>query len=147
MTDPTCVYGLPPLALAAPPAEAIQTSPLIPGSTSLEEMAPESLSAAVVLAPPGTLERRYVMALALRALKPGGALTALAPKDKGGSRLRGELETFGCTVEEAGKSHHRISHVTRPLRVDGDRHNPRLQRPAARRRHGPVEPTGRVQLG
>ena len=35
----------------------------------------------------GTLERRYALALILRALKPGAPLTALAPKEKGGSRL------------------------------------------------------------
>ena len=43
------------------------------------------MAAMVMLAPPGTVERRYATALALRALAPGGALTILAPKDKGGS--------------------------------------------------------------
>lgn len=114
MTDFTCVYGAPSPALANAPADALQTSPLFPSSAALEDLAPESLAAALIAAPPGTLERRYVLALALRALKPGGALTALAPNDKGGARLRGELETFGCKVEESGRSHHRICHVVRP---------------------------------
>lgn len=114
MTDVSCVYGRPPIALATPPAGAVQVSPLIPGSAALEAMEPRSVSAAVIAAPPGTLERRYVLALALRALKPGASLVALAPKDKGGSRLRAELETFGCLVQESGRSHHRLCHVVRP---------------------------------
>jgi 16S rRNA (guanine1207-N2)-methyltransferase len=73
-----------------------------------------SLDGVVVAAPPGTLERRYVLALALRALKPGGRLTALAPKDKGGSRLGKELAAFGCTVQETGQKHQRVCETTRP---------------------------------
>jgi len=61
-----------------------------------------------MLAPPGTIERRYALALALRALAPGARLIAMAPKDKGGSRLKKELESFGCEVAEESKSHHRI---------------------------------------
>jgi 16S rRNA (guanine1207-N2)-methyltransferase len=109
-----CIYGAPPLALAAPPEGARQVSPLNPGADALEALAPASLSAAVVAAPPGTLERRYALALTLRALKPGAPLTALAPKEKGGSRLRKELETFGCQVDEVGRQHQRICYVVRP---------------------------------
>ena len=65
-------------------------------------------------APPGALERRYQMALALRALRPGAALTVLAPKQAGGLRLRGELEGFGCTVEESARRHHRLCRCARP---------------------------------
>ncbi len=82
-------------------------------------MAPASLSAVTMAAPPGTVERRYAMALALRALKPGAALTALAPKDKGGARLRKELEAFGCKVEEQGKAHQRICYAPRPAELVG----------------------------
>jgi 16S rRNA (guanine1207-N2)-methyltransferase len=67
-----------------------------------------------MLAPPGTVERRYALALTLRALAPGGVLTAMAPKDKGGSRLRKELESFGCKVEDSAKAHHRICICTPP---------------------------------
>jgi len=67
-----------------------------------------------MLAPPGTLERRYAMALALRALKPGGLLTVLAHKKKGGSRLRGELEGFGCLLREDSQQHFRICEASRP---------------------------------
>jgi len=109
-----CVYGAPPAALAAWPVGAQQVSPLVPGAQPLEALVPASLTAAVVAAPPGTLERRYALALTLRALKPGGALTALAPKEKGGSRLRKELEAFGCKVEEQGRQHQRICHTIRP---------------------------------
>ena len=116
MSEPiaACVYGAPPAALAAAPAGARQVSPLSPGAEALEALAPASLSAAVIAAPPGTLERRYALAQALRALKPGAPLTALAPKEKGGSRLRKELEAFGCQVEEFGRQHQRICHTVRP---------------------------------
>jgi 16S rRNA (guanine1207-N2)-methyltransferase len=60
------------------------------------------------------LERRYVLAHALRALASGGALTVLAPKDLGGSRLRRELEAFGCEVAETARRHHRICSARRP---------------------------------
>ena len=109
-----CVYGAPPAALATLPAAARQVSPLVPGADALETLPPGSLSAAVIAAPPGTLERRYALALILRALRPGAPLTALAPKAKGGSRLRKELEAFGCQVEEAGRKHQRICRASRP---------------------------------
>ena len=109
-----CVYGAPPAGLADTPAGAVQVSPGVPGASRLEDLAPGSLSGAVVAAPPGAVERRYTLALALRALKPGAPLTALAPKDKGGARLRKELEAFGCSVEEAARQHQRICHTVRP---------------------------------
>ena len=117
MTEHTAtalVYGAPPPGLAATPAGARQVSPLVPGAEALEALAPGSRSAAVIAAPPGTLERRYVLALALRALRPGAPLTALAPKDRGGARLRPELQAFGCRVEEQGRQHQRICHAARP---------------------------------
>jgi 16S rRNA (guanine1207-N2)-methyltransferase len=111
MTATFMIYGAPPLALWARDPAAVQTSPLTPGSTPLEDLAPDSLDEATLLAPPGVAERRYVLALSLRALKPGAALTAMAPKDKGGSRLNKELEAFGCDVTEGAKKHHRICTV------------------------------------
>src|SRR4051812_974114 len=98
------VYGTPPKDLAPVPAGATQFSPLKVGAQALEELSPGSAASFAVLAPPGTLERRYVLALALRALRPGAALTALAPKDKGGSRIAKELEAFGCEVEADSRS-------------------------------------------
>ena len=86
-TKPSGVYGTPPAELAEAPEGAIQFSALIPGSARLEEQPEGSLGEMVVLAPPGTVERRYVTALALQALAPGGSLTILAPKDKGGARI------------------------------------------------------------
>jgi 16S rRNA (guanine1207-N2)-methyltransferase len=79
----------------------------------------DALSSLVMLAPPGTVERRYGLALGLKALIPGAALIALAPKDRGGSRLKKELEGFGCTVEETIKAHHRICAATRPDALAG----------------------------
>ena len=110
----TFVYGSPPAGLAIAPAGAVQVSPLVPGAAVLEDLAAASQTAGVVAAPPGTLERRHALALALRALAPGAPLTALAPKDKGGSRLRKELEAFGCQVAETGRQHQRICQVKRP---------------------------------
>jgi 16S rRNA (guanine1207-N2)-methyltransferase len=112
--DNFCVYGAPPRALAEVPAGAVQVSPLVPGARALETIRPASLAGAVIAAPPGTLERRYALALALQALKPGAPLAAMAPKEKGGARLRKELEAFGCAVQESGRQHQRICHTTRP---------------------------------
>jgi 16S rRNA (guanine1207-N2)-methyltransferase len=93
----TLLYGRPP-AVFDPPGAATQVSPLIPGSTPLEDVAE---------------------ALALRALKPGGRLDAMAPKDKGGSRLKKELEGFGVEVGESAKAHHRRCVVIRPKTLGG----------------------------
>ncbi|MBU1385001.1 MAG: class I SAM-dependent methyltransferase [Alphaproteobacteria bacterium] len=114
----TLLYGRPP-AVFDPPGDAVQTSPLIPGSTPLESLAEGSADAAMIYAPPGVLERRHALALALRALKPGGRLDALAPKDKGGSRLKKELEAFGLEVGESAKAHHRRCVVLRPETMTG----------------------------
>ncbi len=100
------LYGRPPLVFD-PPGAATQTSPQIPGSTALESLADGSVEAAMVYAPPGVLERRYTLAQALRALKVGGRLDVMAPKDKGGSRLGKELAAFGLAVGETAKAHHR----------------------------------------
>jgi len=120
MTTPSkLLYGFPPYELHQPSRDEAQTSPLAPGSQALETLEPASLDQAAVLAPPGVVERRYTLALVLRALKPGAELTAMAPKDRGGSRLRKELEAFGCQVEESAKRHHRICHVERPADLIG----------------------------
>ena len=109
-----CVYGAPSASLAEAPAGAVQVSPLVPGAARLEDFEAGNLSGAIIAAPPGAIERRYILALALRALKAGAPLTALAPKDRGGSRLRKELEAFGCGVEDAARQHQRICHTVRP---------------------------------
>ena len=112
------LYGRPP-AVFDPPGAATQVSPLIPGSTPLEDVAEGSADAIMIYAPPGVLERRYTLALALRALKPGGRLDVMAAKDRGGSRLRKELEGFGLEVGESAKAHHRRCVVIRPETVVG----------------------------
>jgi 16S rRNA (guanine1207-N2)-methyltransferase len=108
------LYGDPPAELADRQAGAIQLSPLVPGSVALEGLPEHSLDDMTILAPPGTIERRHVMAHALRALAEDAPLTVLAPKDKGGSRLRKELEAFGCSVAEDARRHHRICTTARP---------------------------------
>lgn len=109
-----CVYGEPPAALATVPAGAVQVSPLVPGAADLEALAAGSLCGAVVAAPPGTIERRGTIARLLQALAPGAPLTVMAPKAKGGGRLREDLEAFGCAVAETGRKHQRICQTRRP---------------------------------
>jgi 16S rRNA (guanine1207-N2)-methyltransferase len=110
----SAVYGAPPPALVTIPDDARQVSPLVPGAIALEDLPDASLDSIAVAAPPGAIERRYALALALRALKAGGALTAVAPKDKGGMRLRRELESFGCAVSEQSLRHQRLCTCVRP---------------------------------
>jgi 16S rRNA (guanine1207-N2)-methyltransferase len=115
----TILYGTPAPGLVETPTGALQVSPLIPGSTDLASLADASLDEAMILAPPGTLERDHVLAQALRALKPAGGLTVFAPKDKGGSRLKTALERFGCAVSEDARRHHRFCYVARPGDLKG----------------------------
>ena len=107
-------YGTPPLELLKLREDAIQCSPLIPGSRSLESCAKGSVASAVLYGPPGTLERRYLLVLALEALAVDAPLTALAPKNKGGNRIAAELSSFGCDVSEESRQHFRICTTTRP---------------------------------
>jgi 16S rRNA (guanine1207-N2)-methyltransferase len=113
------LYGAPAPGLVEVPAGAVQVSPLIVGSQDLAEMSDASVDQAIVLAPGGVLERDYVLAHALRVLKPGAPLQAFAPKDKGGSRLKKALEGFGAKVTEDARRHHRFCHVSRPAALDG----------------------------
>lgn len=73
-----------------------------------------SLESMTMLAPPGTIERRYVMARTIQALRADAPFTVLAPKDKGGSRIAKELKEFGCEIIEDARSHHRICSLKRP---------------------------------
>jgi 16S rRNA (guanine1207-N2)-methyltransferase len=114
----TLLYGRPP-AVFDPPGAATQVSPQIPGSTPLEDVAEGSADSIMIYAPPGVLERRHTLALALRALKVGGRLDVMAAKDKGGSRLKKELEGFGVAVGESAKAHHRRCLVIRPETLTG----------------------------
>lgn len=114
----TLLYGRPPAAFN-PPGAATQISPLIPGSTPLEDVAEASADEIMIYAPPGVLERRHTLALALKALKVGGRLDVMAAKDKGGSRLKKELEGFGVEVGESAKAHHRRCVVIRPETLTG----------------------------
>ena len=105
------IFGDPDPDLTGDWTGAVQYSPLMPGASALEDVVPGTLAGMAVLAPPGTLERRYTLALALRAAA-GAGLTVLAPKDKGGSRLAGDFRDFGCPMAEEARKHHRICKVT-----------------------------------
>lgn len=108
------VFGMPDQELAASPAGARQMSPLVPGAFALEDIGRASLAGMVMAAPPSTVERRYTLALSLRALKAGAPLTVMAPKDKGGGRIANELKDFGCAVEVTSRHHQRICRTTCP---------------------------------
>lgn len=118
--DAQGLYGLPPRELVEPVPGAVQFSPLIPGAEALDARPDQSLDHLTILAPPGTVERRYVLAQGLRALKVGGTMTVLAPKAKGGSRLAKELKAFGLEVAEDARRHHRICDVVRTEGLDLD---------------------------
>jgi len=113
------LYGAPAPGLVEVPPGAVQVSPLIPGSQDLAAVPDASVDQAIVLAPGGTLERDYVLAHALRALKPGGSLLTFAPKDKGGSRLKKVLQRFGGPVGEDARRHHRFCRLVRPAQPTG----------------------------
>ena len=113
------VYGRPPPDVAQAGAAALQLSPLVLGSTAIEALADRSLDRITVLAPPGTLERRYVLAHAFRALRPGGRLVAAAPKAKGGARLAGELAALGAAPTTESRRHHKICTTRPPASLDG----------------------------
>lgn len=113
------IYGTPSADVINLPVNAIQFSPLMPGASALELQTEGSLAAMTMLAPPATLERRYAIALALRAVAPVGSFSVLARNDRGGTRLRKELQAFGCSVEETARRHHRIVVCARPANVTG----------------------------
>jgi 16S rRNA (guanine1207-N2)-methyltransferase len=115
---PFGLFGTPPPDLVERPAKAVQLSPCAPGAAALEDAEPGSLAGMVMAAPPGTIERRYAMALSLRALRPGAPFAAMAPKTKGGNRIAKELESFGCKVEPTSRRHQRICQTTRPVTFD-----------------------------
>jgi 16S rRNA (guanine1207-N2)-methyltransferase len=110
----TALYGQPDHDLAPSAPDAVQLSPVIVGSSDIAGIETESLNAVTVRAPAGAVERRFVLAHALRVLAPGGRLTTFAPKDRGGLRLKKELEAFGCEVGESARRHNRICMVARP---------------------------------
>ncbi len=92
----------------------MQVSPQVPGALALDDVARASLGGLVMAAPPGTVERRYALALGLRALKPDAPLTVMAPKEKGGGRIAKELADFGCSVKATSRRHQRICQTSRP---------------------------------
>lgn len=115
----TATYGQPDHELAPVSADAIQLSPLVVGATDLASIDDQSLDEIAIRAPAGVVERRFALAHALRALKVEGRLTVFGPKDRGGLRLKKELEAFGCVVGESSKRHNRICVALRPTEPTG----------------------------
>ncbi len=113
------LYGRVPHGLLAVPEHAFQCSPGVPGARLLTDLQSGSLDQLIVHAPPSTLERRHVVALALQALRPGAPLTVFAANRKGGTRLAKELAGFGCAASTSPKRHHQIVDTIRAGEVCG----------------------------
>lgn len=109
------VYGPIPPDLVDVETAAIACSPRQPGTTPLAELPPGSLASITVHAPDNTVERRRVLALALRALSTGGTLVAVAANNKGGLRITTELEAFGCRAAASPRRRHQIVRTTRAM--------------------------------
>jgi 16S rRNA (guanine1207-N2)-methyltransferase len=132
------VHGRPPPALAPVPAEAAQTSPLVPGARMLDDWPDGAAAGLVMLAPPGAAERAHALGQALRVLAPGARCTILAPKAAGGARLFKELAALGAVdLLDTPRAHHRIVTGAAPLApqtalwsrtiaASGPRHDPAL---------------------
>ena len=114
MSPSVLLYGHPPLALFPEPEGAVQTSPLQPAGLDLADIPAGAFTSALVLAPPGRLEREWVLARVLQVLPPGAPLIALAPNDRGGPRIAPALRTFGCKVTDEPRRRHRICRTHRP---------------------------------
>jgi 16S rRNA (guanine1207-N2)-methyltransferase len=114
MEPPVLLYGHPPPELFRAPAGAVQASPFEPGADDLLEAREIHFASALVLAPPGALERDWVLARVLERLAPGAEIIALGPKDRGGARIASTLRGFGCDVSEEPKRRHRICRTRRP---------------------------------
>lgn len=115
----TALYGQADHDLAPTASDALQLSPFMVGASDIASEPDESFNAIAVRAPAGAVERRFVLAQALRVLAPGARLTAFAPKDRGGLRLKKELEALGCEVGESARRHNRICVVVRPAQIKG----------------------------
>ncbi len=113
------VYGLPPDDLVEVPGDAVQVSPLIPGAARLEDLSENSLDSATVLAPPGTLERRYVLAQVLRAVAPAGGWSPWHRRTGAAPGWPRNWLAFGCAATDQPRRHHRICSLDRPPEPTG----------------------------
>lgn len=119
MKPPVLLYGHPPPALFSEPAGAIQVSPLEPAGQDLSAPPVQDFASALILAPPGRLEREWVLARVLQLLPPGAEVIALAPNDRGGPRIAPALRALGCRVTDEPKRRHRICRTFRPEAPEG----------------------------
>ena len=102
------VYGEPCAEVMTLPSAAIRVSPAILGALEFHHVEAASLDRFDVYAPGNRLERGFVLAQAVRRLKRGGELNAIARKDRGGLRLRRDLEQLGLEPREEVRRGHRI---------------------------------------
>ena len=113
------VYGDAPRDLVEVPMGAVQCAPRVPGAILLTGMADASCRSVTVHAPASTIERRAVIAHALRVLAHGGKLMVFAANTKGGQRIADELTAFGCLTQASHKNRHQNLHTVRPEHPTG----------------------------
>lgn len=111
------IYGGPPPARlwqGTIPADSLQFSPhLPPTALNIADQPEGSIDQCLIAAPAGTIERHYVLAHALRALRPGATAIIWAANDRGGARLKKELTALGLqNITEASGDHARLIHGT-----------------------------------
>ncbi|MEN2494856.1 MAG: Ribosomal RNA small subunit methyltransferase C [Hyphomicrobiaceae bacterium hypho_1] len=111
------IYGQPHPTLINENIKRFQTSPRVPGAKLLSNFTEATLDSIAICAPENTLERQYVLAQGILAVKPQGSIIVLAANTKGGTRLVKELKTLGCNVECSHRRHHKIAVCHRPHRV------------------------------
>ena len=119
MTPPVLLYGHPPPILFREPLGALQVSPLEPAGADLCETPRSPFGSALILAPPGRLERDWVLARAIQLLPQGAEIVALGPRDRGGARIAETLRGFGCDVSDEPRRKHRICRTNRPAQPVG----------------------------
>lgn len=113
------IYGGPPPARlwqGTIPADSLQFSPhLPPTALNIADQPEGSIDQCLIAAPAGTIERHYVLAHALRALRPGATAIVWAANDRGGARLKKELTALGLqNITEASGDHARLIRGTCP---------------------------------
>lgn len=69
------------------------------------EGAENAYEAVFVLLPKSTMEGRYLLSLGLTALKTGGYIYVAADNKAGGTRIKGMLEAFGCSIGQEISKH------------------------------------------
>lgn len=85
-----------------------------------ETLADNSYDEIVLAAPAQNEARRYLIALALKALKENGSFVVTAAKTAGGSRLAKEIEAIGLDVATDSRNHAKTITTTKTSALNGE---------------------------